>query len=196
MGNNFNYKSSFDCKETIKNVKKLPSDAWHEFTFRQDNYNPHRDTLTIPLLFNTNFSAEPLESKYFNIFKKDIDILKNIFTSYYGPGKLVRAILVNLPAQKAVPDHYDFGESLERLPGVLGCIWPIFCIDAELNESQHWRAMSNRSRFLTRLSRKAGASIWSAKASSRLCAFRMSAADEADACSGGAEAVGIRRHGR
>ena len=114
MGNNFNYKGSFDCKETIKKVKKLPSDAWQEFTFRQDNYNPHRDTLTIPLLFNTNFSAEPLESKYFNIFKKDIDILKNIFTFYYGPGMLVRAILVNLPAQKAVPDHYDFGESLER----------------------------------------------------------------------------------
>jgi hypothetical protein len=109
----FKYLGTFNTENIQNKLKTLTNDDWEEYSYRQITFDVHRKTLTLPLLFNENFDLEPLQFKYYNTFKSDLDELEMLFKELYGSGKFVRCILVNLLAGAQIPIHVDGGESLE-----------------------------------------------------------------------------------
>ena len=78
---------------------KLVNLDWSEYTFRQRKFNVHKETLTVPLLWNETFSSDDTHHKWYSLFKPDLDAL--------GLGHIHTAILIKLPAGKSIPKHID-----------------------------------------------------------------------------------------
>jgi hypothetical protein len=113
---NFNFKfiSSINVENIKNKLASLTDDAWKEFTFRQETYDVHAKTLTIPLIFSKDFESENVNyQKYFEYFGDDLLVLTKIFEEKLGFGYITRAILVNLKANSIIPEHIDSGESLD-----------------------------------------------------------------------------------
>lgn len=113
---NFNFK--FIANINVENFKnKLPSltdDSWKEFTFRQETYDVHAKTLTIPLIFSQDFESENVAYHgCFEHFADEIKVLTAIFEEKLGFGYITRTILVNLKANSTIPEHIDSGSSLD-----------------------------------------------------------------------------------
>jgi len=89
---------------------------WNEFDFRQAKFDVHRETKTIPILFDKSFEIKKTETKNYEVFAEELQNierhLKNILEE---DGYIFRAILVNLPSKKEILPHKDRGESL-RVP--------------------------------------------------------------------------------
>ena len=79
---------------------------WSEYTFRQDNFGVHKETLTVPLLWNENNNEYPpkiIRHKNYEAFKGYLDQLE----FFLGDGHIQTAILIKLPAGKSVSPHVD-----------------------------------------------------------------------------------------
>jgi quercetin dioxygenase-like cupin family protein len=86
---------------------------WNEFQFRQKKYDVHKETKTIPILFDPKFGLEAKQTKYYNLFKTQIDnINTHLKEIIEEEGDIFRAILVILPKGKDIATHKDKGESL------------------------------------------------------------------------------------
>jgi len=84
-----------------------------KFNFRQKTFDVHKETKTIPLIFDTDFRLEnPTYLDKYDIFENEFKILKNKLTKIYGKGFIIRAILVNLKSKSNIGKHIDNGESL------------------------------------------------------------------------------------
>ena len=103
---NFNYIGKLSISNFSKKVKNINS--WEDYQFRQKTYEVHKYTKTIPLIFH----KDPTYHKQYNNYKEEIEKIKKVFTKKFGQGYIIRAILVNLPAQKIIPEHIDGGDSL------------------------------------------------------------------------------------
>jgi hypothetical protein len=110
---NFKYIANVNVNDIADKVKSFTDDIWGDYDFRQKTFDTHKDTLTVPLLFEENFSDFPNTYKWYSLFEEQIKSLNNIFLEYYKTGWIARAILVNLPAGKIIPTHIDSGVSLE-----------------------------------------------------------------------------------
>ena len=112
---NFKNYGLFDVSNFKQIIKESNLD-WNEFDFRQKKFDVHKETKTIPILFDEHFNIKKKETKNYTLFKSEIDKLelhlKNILEE---DGRIFRAILVNLPSKKEIPKHKDKGESL-RIP--------------------------------------------------------------------------------
>ena len=108
---NFNYIGKLSISNFSKKVKNINS--WEDYQFRQKTYEVHKYTKTIPLIFDEDFKhKDPTYHKQYNNYKEEIEKIKKVFTKKFGQGYIIRAILVNLPAQKIIPEHIDGGDSL------------------------------------------------------------------------------------
>ena len=59
---NFNFINKIDNFENIKKYVKFFMDKdWKEYTFRQDSFDVHAETQTIPIIYNENFDKEILD---------------------------------------------------------------------------------------------------------------------------------------
>lgn len=103
----------------VSNFKQIIKESnldWNEFDFRQKKFDVHKETKTIPILFDEEFNIRKKETKNYVLFKSELDKLelhlKNILEE---DGRIFRAILVNLPSKKEIPKHKDKGKSL-RVP--------------------------------------------------------------------------------
>lgn len=113
--NNFKLITTENVKNFKKIVKNFKQEDWDEFDFRQKTYKVHRNTETIPLIFDTDFRLEnPTYSEKAKLFEKELKQFNNIFENIYGEGILIRAILVKLKANSVVDPHIDKGESLKK----------------------------------------------------------------------------------
>jgi len=113
---NFNFKFIANINvEKLKNkLASLTDDNWNEFTFRQETYDVHAKTLTIPLIFSKDFESENVNyHPGFEHFANEIKVLATIFEEKLGFGYITRAILVNLKANSTIPEHIDSGSSLD-----------------------------------------------------------------------------------
>ena len=73
---NFNFINKINNFENIKKYIELFMDKdWKEYTFRQDNFDVHAETLTIPIIYNEDFDKEILDKgthhSIFDILKVD-----------------------------------------------------------------------------------------------------------------------------
>jgi len=108
---NFNYIGKLSISNFSKKVNHINS--WEDYQFRQKTYEVHKYTKTIPLIFDEDFKhKDPTYHKQYNNYKEEIEKIKKVFTKKFGQGYIIRAILVNLPAQKIIPEHIDGGDSL------------------------------------------------------------------------------------
>ena len=113
---NFNFKfiSNLNVEVLKSKLAGLTDNAWNEFTFRQETYDVHAKTLTIPLIFSKDFESENVTyHPCFERFTDEIKVLTAIFEEKLGFGYITRAILVNLKANSTIPEHIDSGSSLD-----------------------------------------------------------------------------------
>lgn len=111
---NFNYIDFIDISNIKKKVNKFTDKEWNAFNFRQKTYDVHKDTQTIPLIFDNDFRlSNPTYLSYYTKFKQDLNSIRNVFNIKFGNGYIIRAILVNLKANSCIGRHIDVGVSLE-----------------------------------------------------------------------------------
>ena len=104
-------------KIKINNIKNIINsfndELWDNFNFRQKTFEVHKETKTIPLIFDTDFRLkDPTYLNEYEIFKNEFKLLKNKLTKIYGKGFIIRAILVMLKSNSKIDRHIDSGESL------------------------------------------------------------------------------------
>jgi hypothetical protein len=75
---------------------------WSEYTFRQTRFNVHRETLTVPLLWNEIPSDKDIPHKWYSLFENDLDEIEKVIDLH-----IHTAILINLPAGRSIPLHID-----------------------------------------------------------------------------------------
>ena len=60
---NFKLIATAQIRPFKNKVKSFSQDDWDEFDFRQKSYKVHRNTETIPLIFDTDFRSDNLKFK-------------------------------------------------------------------------------------------------------------------------------------
>lgn len=112
--NNFNFKFAGNINvDNFKNKLKTIKNNWNDFTFRQDSFEVHQKTFTVPLIFSEDFESENVKYRtHFKDFSDELLEVSKKLNNHYGFGYITRAILVNLPQGNVIPDHIDAGESL------------------------------------------------------------------------------------
>lgn len=108
---------NFEIEGIVDEVSKY-QDEWFIDTSRQETYLSHKDTLMYPLQFMDYdwYPELPVETVTINNFKTDIaksqygHIISTIESAFNG--RVVRAELVVLKANKKVSPHVDGGQML------------------------------------------------------------------------------------
>jgi hypothetical protein len=88
----------------IIKIPKLPDNLdWEEYTYRQKKYIVHKETKTIPLVWDEKLMGKVIYHKWYTHFKDFLNSLSSII----GKGYIQSALLINLPAGKSIPPHRD-----------------------------------------------------------------------------------------
>jgi quercetin dioxygenase-like cupin family protein len=81
---------------------KLGPLDWNEYTFRQTRFNVHRETLTVPLLWNEVPGVSDVPHTWYPVFKDDLSVIERQLKCH-----IHTALLIKLPAGKVIPTHVD-----------------------------------------------------------------------------------------
>ena len=113
---NFNFINKINNFKNIKKYVELFMDKdWKEYTFRQDSFDVHAKTQTIPIVYNEDFDKEILDKgTHHGIFVKILGSIESELLAKHGSGHIVRAILVKLPSKCQIKPHQDYGKSLKE----------------------------------------------------------------------------------
>jgi hypothetical protein len=103
--------------DNILKIIEVNNLDWDEFTDRQKRLTAvHSQTKTIPIIFDKSFdfdSFKIIPTNHYTLFQEEISKLENKINSNTNEdGKIIRAILVNLPSGKSIPIHKDYGQTL------------------------------------------------------------------------------------
>ena len=79
---------------------KLQKLDWDSYTFRQKNYDVHRATKTVQLVWK----GEKISNEYDEYLQ----------TLPLGPGTVYNALLIKLPAGKSIPSHVDSAQFFKK----------------------------------------------------------------------------------
>ena len=108
---------------------------WEDWTLKQDTYEVHSETKSVPLLVDEFYSSKGDKSKDYKVYKKLLENIESIIKKYYGDGEIIRIELVTLPKKSKVKNHKDYGDSLENDPRIHLVIQTnddvIFTVDGE-----------------------------------------------------------------
>jgi hypothetical protein len=111
---NFRYIDSINVDGLKKLVVQFTDEDWNAFDFRQKTYDVHKETKTIPLIFDADFRVNnPTYLEHYKKFETELNNIQNIFVGILGVGFIIRAILVNLKSNSFIDRHIDSGASLE-----------------------------------------------------------------------------------
>ena len=116
---NYFFIGKCDVDSIIKSLNKESNDIWLEHTFRQNEYDAHKDTNTIEILWDKNsLNSSKVGDKHkinyskFNI-ESFLDSIKPLYENAYGKGYFIRVLIVKLLAGTHIKPHVDSGLSLE-----------------------------------------------------------------------------------
>lgn len=114
--NNFEKIYNIDTSFLQEKVKKFSKEKWNEFDYRQKTFDVHKNTRTIPLIFNKDLNNLNTPNEYddFVDFSGELLNLYNIFLNHYKKGSILRALLVKLNAKSEISKHIDNGIGLEK----------------------------------------------------------------------------------
>lgn len=111
----FNYKhlGTMDVSSIKKVCKSYTLEDWTKYDKRQKIHAVHRETHTIPLIWNKVIGMAVLSKKNFTYhseydkFKVEIDNLDKNLQAYFEYGNIISAILVKMPAGSNIYPHKD-----------------------------------------------------------------------------------------
>ena len=100
-----------DVQPIIKIIEENNLD-WDEYTDRQNRFNTeHIHTKTIPIIFDKSFNFNHLNiipTEHYPLFKDEILKIENVIReNTKEEGKIMRALLVKLTAEKSIRPHVD-----------------------------------------------------------------------------------------
>ena len=116
----FRHIGTIDPKPLVDVIESFGEPAWHEFAIRQQLFEPHRHTLTIPLLFDLdgrheNPTAWPRLGPITPALEPAMEVIRRHNLSDVGSdGYFVRIILTRLKPGSNIEPHRDGGYSLLR----------------------------------------------------------------------------------
>ena len=97
----------------VQNVLNNKPELWKEFKYRQDNYQPHKNTETIVCVWSGRSAEGPQVLKYennYNLFKSFIDELLVLLKNHFKWKKeifIYKAMFAKLKAKSDVSKHID-----------------------------------------------------------------------------------------
>lgn len=129
--------------------------SWEDYIERQLKYIVHSNTKTIPIIFDKNFDFERFEIRPTNLyplFESELIKLENFIGKILNEdGKIMRAILVNLPAKKSIPPHKDTGKTLVHCRRIHipiqtneNCFFTVGDEKKKLNEGELWEINNDK----------------------------------------------------
>ena len=106
---NYIYIGEFNTDSIVAKLKDITQEDWEAFNFRQDNFNVHHQTLTIPLFYYWYVDDLLLagDEKWTKLFNDELHLVKDIGYNAYGKGGMIRCILVKLAAGGRICQHID-----------------------------------------------------------------------------------------
>ena len=107
----YNFVGKLDISQYVNYLK---SHNWEEWTYRQDTWEVHSETKSVPIIADETYSNKGKKSKYYKYYEDLLLNVKPILKKYYGNGEIIRIELVNLPSDSEVKQHKDTGESLTK----------------------------------------------------------------------------------
>lgn len=118
----FRHIGTIDPEPLVQAIQSLGEPAWHEFVVRQELFEPHRHTHTIPLLFDldgrhNNATAWPRYQQLKPVLEPALELIREKSISNGGlrkGGYFVRIILTRLKPGSNISPHRDGGHSLLR----------------------------------------------------------------------------------
>lgn len=130
---NFKFLGNHDIQNWLNKLNTLTDDDWETYTFRQDEFEVHRKTKTIPILYDEKYGTTiGKQSKYFNLFKSEVVELNKVYSDVLGEGEILRIEIVKMLPNTSVPLHIDYGVSLEMhsrthipLQTTEGCVFTV-----------------------------------------------------------------------
>lgn len=138
----------------LKNcILSLSEDDWNSFTYRQNNIVGHKNTLTIPLLFDYKTFNKEVKHKHYEKFEQYLEQISNYLASLGELSKIQRANVVLLKAKSLISSHIDKGEFLQstrriHIPITTNedCYFVIDEKQQHLKESELWE-INNTGRY-------------------------------------------------
>jgi len=113
-GNNYKLLGYFQTGDILRKIISNNLD-WNKYNFRQERYKDHSKTKTIPIIWSENFSEVKKWEPYYTIFKDELLMLENFLLNNLCPsGKIMSAILINLPSGECIGRHVDANPVGER----------------------------------------------------------------------------------
>lgn len=151
MKRSFRNYGLFDVTKFKKIITESNLD-WDEFDFRQKTFDVHKETKTIPIIFDDKLDIEKAEkTKHYVLFEKELfSLQEHLRTIIDEPqGYIYRAILAKLPIGKSIKPHLDKGVIFEprRIHIVIqtnkSCYFTVADITKNLKEGEIWEVNNN-----------------------------------------------------
>lgn len=117
----FRHIGTVDAQPLARVVESFGDAAWLEYVKRQERFKPHRQTETIPLLYDEDMrhsdptawprfaAVEPVLEPVFDLIRR-----ANPVSEDGGAGYFARIILTRLSPGSVINPHKDFGDSMMR----------------------------------------------------------------------------------
>ena len=139
---NFKYYGKIDVSNIKEKLSKLDWDSWK---YRQKmSEGVHIHTKSVPIIFDEERKQAVYREEY-ELFKDDLEVISEIFKKQIGDGYLFNALLINLPAGKAIKTHTDVHESFEishriHIPIITNdkCFFSVDIETKNLKEGELW----------------------------------------------------------
>jgi hypothetical protein len=106
MDFNFKYHGKCSIHNLLNNISKI---NWNKYTFRQESYKVHNETLTVPLIWDEEKQIIKYWEDY-KIFENDLINISQILNEKLGNGSIETALLINLPKNKKIDEHTDISK--------------------------------------------------------------------------------------
>jgi hypothetical protein len=105
----FLYYGSLDTTPFLQGLGKLTKLDWEKYSYRQDNHPYHAVTKSIPIIYDENYGTERgKESIFYDLFSDSLAVIEKLFQDKFKkPAKIIRYIIVNLPAGTEIRPHWD-----------------------------------------------------------------------------------------
>lgn len=108
----FNFKTHayIDVSSIKSKALEYTEDNWNSYDFRQKTFDVHKQTKTIPLIWDEKVTGNPKTYDESKKYKNELLIVNSLLTNKIGPGIMATAMLINLPSKKIISRHKDIGD--------------------------------------------------------------------------------------
>lgn len=118
----FRHIGTVDVQPLVQVVESLGEDAWFEYVRRQERFQPHRQTQTIPLLYDEDMRhANPTEWPRYAQVRPVLEPVFELIRKANPPaedtggeGYFNRVILARLNPDAVITPHKDIGDTMMR----------------------------------------------------------------------------------